>query len=349
MSSQSASITFIVYDFSVDVDGINVTVSVADNATGNVTLKIGNQTFTKELENGSATFKLDNVASGNHNITISYAGDDKYPGMSKEVTVTVGKLSITASDAKYGLEDSITYSAKIVDEKGNPVSNIEITFIVGGKTYTAKTNAQGVASITLKLGAGTYSVDISVIKGDNVTKKITVVERLSQSNLVMYYMDGSSFKAKVVGDDGEPVSGAIVLMKVNGATHKVKTDKNGIAKLTIKLKPKTYVITSTYNGKTLKNTIKVKQVLKLKKVKVKRSAKKLVLKATLKHGKKPIKGKKLTFIFKGKKYTVKTNKKGVAKVTIKKKVLKKLKVGKKVKYQVKYVNVKVTKTAKVKR
>jgi len=93
----------------------------------------------------------------------------------------------------------------------------------------------------------------------------------------------------------------------------------------------------------------VKQNLKLKKVKVKRSAKKLVLKATLKNGKKAVKGKKVTFKFKGKKYTAKTSKKGVAKVTIKKKVLKKLKKGKKVKYQVTYLKNTVKRTAKVKR
>jgi hypothetical protein len=76
--------------------------------------------------------------------------------------------------------------------------------------------------------------------------------------------------------------------------------------------------------------------LTLKKVKVKKSAKKLVLKATLKINGKAVKGKKIIFKFNGKKYTAKTNKKGVAKVTIKKKVLKKLKVGKKVKYQASY-------------
>ncbi len=349
VSGDSASISFTVYDLSVDVDGINVTLSVAENATGNVTLTIENQTFTKELENGSATFKLDNVTSGNHDAIISYAGDDNYAGISKEMTVSVGKLSIVADDAKYGLADNITYSAKIVDEKGNPVNDIEITFIVDGKTYTAKTDAEGAANITLKLNVGSYPVNISIVNGDKATKKITVVERLSQSNLVMYYLDGSTFKAKVVGDDGEPVSGETIIMKVNGVTYKVKTDENGIAKLPIKLKPKTYVITSTYNGKTVKNTIKVKQVLKLKTVRVKRSASKLVLTATLKEGKKPLKGKKLTFIFKGKKYSAKTNKKGIAKVTIKKNVLKKLKVGKKVKYQVRYVNDYVTKTAKVNR
>lgn len=47
-------------------------------------------------------------------------------------------------------------------------------------------------------------------------------------------------------------------------------------------------------------------------------------------------GLKVIFKFNDKKYTAKTNKKGIAKVTIKKNILKKLKVGKKVKYQASY-------------
>lgn len=94
-----------------------------------------------------------------------------------------------------------------------------------------------------------------------------------------------------------------------------------------------------------KNVIK----LTLKKVKVKKSAKKLVIKATLKINGKPAKGKKLKFKFNKKTYKAKTNKKGVAKITIKKKVLKKLKVGKKVKYQVSYDKKTVKRTVKVKK
>ena len=60
--------------------------------------------------------------------------------------------------------------------------------------------------------------------------------------------------------------------------------------------------------------------------------------------------KKVTFKFNGKIYKAKTSKKGIAKVTIKKKVcLKNLKWVKKVSYQAKYSKLSVKKTAKVKK
>ena len=92
-----------------------------------------------------------------------------------------------------------------------------------------------------------------------------------------------------------------------------------------------------------------KPTLTLKKVKVKKSAKKLVIRATLKINGKLASGKKVTFKFNGKTYKATTNKKGVAKITVKKAVLKKLKVGKKVKYQASYGGKTVKKTVKVKK
>ena len=87
----------------------------------------------------------------------------------------------------------------------------------------------------------------------------------------------------------------------------------------------------------------------MKKVAVKKSADKLIITATLKEGKKALKGKKITFRFNGEKYTAKTNKKGIAKITIKAKVLKKLKVGKKITYKATYLKDTVKRTVKVKK
>ena len=87
--------------------------------------------------------------------------------------------------------------------------------------------------------------------------------------------------------------------------------------------PKTYAITSTFKGTTVTKTLKVKNTLKAKKsFTLKKTAKKLVLKATLKWSNgKAIAGKKVSFKFKGKIFTVKTNKNGIAKITLSVKML----------------------------
>ena len=89
----------------------------------------------------------------------------------------------------------------------------------------------------------------------------------------------------------------------------------------------------------------------IKTVKVKKSAKKLVLTATLKKDNgKYLEGKQITFKLNGIIIkTVKTNKYGVAQVKIKPYILKSLKVGKKVTYQAIYAKTTAIKIATVKR
>ena len=107
---------------------------------------------------------------------------------------------------------------------------------------------------------------------------------------------------------------------------------------------------STSTGDVKKQPVQANKIsLTLKTVKVKKSAKKLVLQATLKINGKLVKSKRVVFKFNGKTFKATTNSKGIAKVTITKSVLKKLKAGKKVKYQVSYGKNTVKKTAAIKK
>ena len=94
----------------------------------------------------------------------------------------------------------------------------------------------------------------------------------------------------------------------------------------------------------------VKSIIKAYNVKAKKSAKTLKIKVTLsKVNGKYLKYKWVTLKFNNKKLKVKTNKKGVAIFTIKNKVYKNLKIGKKYTYQVFYGKDTAKKTIKFKK
>ena len=172
---------------------------------------------------------------------------------------------------------------------------------------------------------------------------------INNKNIAVDYNGGKYFSVKVVTADGHAVgAGAKVTFTINKNTKTVTTDKNGIAKIKITDIPKKYTITTKYMGKTYKNTVAVKQVLKASKVTVKKTAKKFTLKATLKINGKLQKGKLITFKFNGKTYKVKTNSKGVAQKTLNKKVINKLRKGKTYTVKVTYSKDTIKTTVKVK-
>ena len=222
---------------------------------------------------------------------------------------------------------------------------------------TAKITSQKTDVSMPLVTSGLYLIDVSVYDEDNccvfqegyqanVSKATT--PKLFATSATVY--NGFNYNAKVLGTDGNPLKGAKVTFQVgkNKVVAK-KTNVKGIASLPMNYKPAKYTVVVKYAKQTLKVKVTVKKVLALKSVAVKKSAKKLVLTATLKKGKSPIKGKIVAFKFSGKTYNVKTNANGIAKVTIKSSILKKLKVGKNITYQATYLKDTVKKTTKVKK
>ena len=340
-TNESGDITTLVINFPKD-------------ATGNVTVKIkGKGNYTARIVNGTATVDIKNLTDDDE-FDVIYSGDENYPAKNKNTTNALLYSEIHANDMTRGYNSGTDYQVTLLDKNGKPVANAAIEFTINGKKYSAVTNANGVASINPKLAIGTYTVTASnPFNKQTITKTLKIVTRITgNKNVNTYYGKNYQYKLRIIGDNGSPVgAGVAVKVTINGKAKTLKTDKNGYItmKFTKTYLPKTYTVKAEYKGITVSNKIKVKKVLTLKKAKVKKSAKKLVLKATLKEGKKALKGKKVVFKFKGKKYKAKTNKKGIAKVTIKKSILKKLKVGKKIKYQVTYLKHTVKRTVKVKK
>ncbi len=278
----------------------------------------------------------------------SYDGENWIDCYTEEAIASL-KVYTVADDSKIIENENITvdydigsyFSVKVVTADGHAVgAGAAVNFTINGKTTTAFTDADGIAKVAITDVPGTYEVTTAY---NNQTYKNKVTVNLNPStckitenkDIKVDYDGGKYFSVKIVSADGKvTASGVSVIFTINGKSTTVQTDANGIAKIKITDVPKKYTITTTYDGKSVKNTVTVKQVLKAKKVTVKKTAKKFTLKATLK-----INGKKITFKLNGKTYKAKTNKKNV---------IKKLKKGKKYTVKVTYLKDTIKTTVKVK-
>ncbi len=73
----------------------------------------------------------------------------------------------------------------------------------------------------------------------------------------MKYMDGSQFKATLLDGQGNPYAGQNITFNINGVFYDRLTDSNGVANLNIRLMVGEYIITSSYNGCNVANTITI--------------------------------------------------------------------------------------------
>ncbi|AMK15728.1 Ig-like domain-containing protein [Methanobrevibacter olleyae] len=219
--------------------------------------------------------------------------------------------------------DGTKYTLKLTDHKGNPLINQNVQITIANAKYNIKTDSLGYATLVLKQKAGKYNI-IAKFDGNSDYNPSNVVSTLNildspitkNKNPKIYF--GGRFKVQIINANGKHVgAGKLVKFTIAGKTYIQKTDKNGYASLKIKLKPKTYTISTKYANFIKKNRITVKPVLTAKSI-VKKKAKSIKFYAKLVNTKgKPQAKKMVRFKFRGKTFKIKTNKKGIAKLKIK--------------------------------
>jgi hypothetical protein len=225
----------------------------------------------------------------------------------------------------------------------------------GNKLFSEVTNGTATFNIP-SLTAGDNIVKCTYL-GDDKYKAMTVNSIihvlakpvLTAKDVTMLYTSNQYYSVKVT-QDGKALTGKAVTFTVNGKAITANTDKNGVAKVKLSLNPGKYTVSASYGGIKVTNNVKVNSIIKASNKKVKKSAKKLKIKVSLKKvDGKFLKGKTLKLKINGKTLKAKTNKKGAATFTIKKNILKKLKAGKKYTYKVTYSKDTVSKKLTVKK
>ena len=149
------------------------------------------------------------------------------------------------------------YTVKIIGDDGNPVGAGEnVTFNINGVFYTRQTDVNGTVKLNINLNPGDYIVTAEY-KGSMVANNIKVLPVLAAEDLTKMYGTSDPFVAILVDGQGKPYANQKIEFNINGVLYYRTTDSSGQVKLNINLMPGEYIITSSYNGSSIANTIKI--------------------------------------------------------------------------------------------
>ena len=265
------------YDLTIDVgkkdtNTADITVTLPDDATGNVNITVNGKTYNTNVVNGIATITADNMVIGQNNITVSYAGDKKYDPINKSDVFDGDKKAsyvvVSADDIQLGQDAIITITVP-----SDATGNVIVT--VNGKDYFANIN-NGKATISVSgLVSGQYnvhadysgdedylnSINTTTFKVTDKTVKESVIALTIEANgtivgvlrdiggngvagaLISYTIDGNN-KATITTND----NGQFTIQSVNGKEYFFKFDGNddvlsSIAIVTVNANNVTYTTT----------------------------------------------------------------------------------------------------------
>ncbi|WP_405296195.1 C1 family peptidase [Methanobrevibacter sp.] len=253
-------------------------------------------------------------------INISFAGDGSYIGCENASTVTVVSSIALPANAVYTY--GAYYEAYLLDKSGNPLGNAQVTFAVNDVNYQTTSGNDGIAALAIPIYSGNAIVNVTNPQtGEVKSQTIQILPRLVENeDVIMYYGKDGYYKVKVLNDYGQAVgAGEIVAFSFKSIVYYVKTASDGYASFKLTSKAGTFAIMASYKGFDVSNKITIKPTLITKDKSVKKFKKFKYSAKLLNTEGVPLKGKKITFKFKGKKYYKKTNKKGIAKISIKNK------------------------------
>ena len=194
-----------------------------------------------------------------------WTGPGKYPikalnpvtGEAAYNNITVLSNIAEANDLTKYYKNTSQYVVTIIDSNGNPVNAGEnVTFNINGVFYTRTTNATGQVKLNINLQPGDYIITAEY-GGCKASNNIKVLPVLSGEDLTKRYMSSDPFVATLLDGQGNPAAGKTVTFNINGVFYHKVTDSQGHAALNIRLMPGKYIITSTYNGTNVANTVTV--------------------------------------------------------------------------------------------
>ena len=219
-----------------------------------VRFNINGVLYDRKVSGGKGLARLNiNLEQGKYIITAM----NTVTGENTANNITVLSLITENRDVTKYYRNATQYTVKVLGEDGKTVgAGVTVRFNINGVFYERQTDASGIAKLNINLQAGDYIITAEY-NGCMVSNNIKVLPILNATDVSMKYRDGTQFKANLVDGQGKPSVNQAVTFNINGVFYNRITDASGQAKLNINLMPGEYIITSSYNGSSIANTIKI--------------------------------------------------------------------------------------------
>ena len=231
-------------------EGKNATISVTlpDDATGNITTKVNGKTYFSPVENGKAIITIPDLEYGNYTLPVTYSGDDKYNPLTKDINLTVkeDEIIVSAQDLTKYYSGPEPFTVNVTYANGRAIAGKEVKITVNGVTYTKTTDENGTVSLNISQNVGTYDVAVEV---DNITADymVTVLSTINASDIES---KTKTFIFTAVFIDGEGnylTDGTNVSFNIKGVIYDSQvTGDKGSASINLTLDRGRYIITA-YN------------------------------------------------------------------------------------------------------
>ena len=195
------------------------------------------------------------LKAGLHTVFVKLVDDVNYvDATSDTLTVNVVKasnanitISITPLNPIYGDKVNVNITVPTdADGKVLIVLDNKTTIIKApGESYTFVPSNAGEHTISVSLVNDTNYMNTTNDAKFNVAKKNTL---LIAPSLIKYYLSNDKLVVILKDSTGKILANKKVTIKINTVTYNLKTDSKGVAKLLIRLNPKSYVADIKFTG-----------------------------------------------------------------------------------------------------
>ena len=288
-------------NLAIDIDGDNLVITLTDSE-GNpiadvdeISVVINDENIPSQMDNGVTTLNISDF-TGKVNIVASFAGNSNYKESTatlntyivvktvtevinntivEYVNKTLESTSIDANALTATAKVAKTLSVTLKDASGKAIANKVITYSINGVTKTVKTDANGIAKITVNQAkAGAYYYSLCFLGDDDYKSAFKSVKVTVNKQATKAVFKAKTFKVKaktkkvsftLKDASGKAIKGKKITVKVNGKTYTAKTNAKGVATVSLKITKKgKYTATAKFAGDTTYKAITKKAKITLK-------------------------------------------------------------------------------------